>query len=211
MLIGALFVEKRLITQEQLEIALEEQRRTGERLGEILVERFGVSRLDLADALAEQWAEYERQGTEEQQVPPSESPAAFVLAEERTAAPEEAPKRPIGEIFLERGMVSSEELEYALDEQRESGRRLGEILVAKGNLSRLELASALADQWASFQKLRPPSASNGVAASTSAPDPAPVMPTPEVSPGSSSTSLGSGASSDQVDALRGRLDRKSVV
>ena len=65
-LIGAIFVEKGLITEEQLELALEQQRATGERLGEILVEQFGVERLDLASALAEQWAEYERQGQAEE-------------------------------------------------------------------------------------------------------------------------------------------------
>ena len=211
LLIGALFVEKGLITQEQLDIALEEQQRTGNRLGEVLVERFGVSRLDLASALAEQWAEYERQGTTEQQESHSEVRDLVAVSDEWSGAPEDAdtdvdaaPKRPIGEIFLERGMISADELDLALEEQRESGRRLGEILVGKGNLSRLELASALADQWASFQKLRPPSASNGVPPLQPAdPVPTPVMPTPEVS---SFASAVPGAASDQVDALRARLE-----
>ncbi len=210
LLIGALFVEKGLITQEQLDVALEEQQRTGNRLGEVLVERFGVSRLDLASALAEQWAEYERQGTVEQQESPSEERDFVAVSDEWSGAPAEAdaepaPKRPIGEIFLERGMVSEDELEHALVEQRDSGRRLGEILVGQGNLSRLELASALADQWASFQKLRPPSASNGIPPlpTAEAAAPAPVMPTPEVSPAVSATS---GATNDQVDALRARLE-----
>ena len=209
LLIGALFVEKGLITQEQLDVALEEQQRNGERLGEILVERFGVSRLDLASALAEQWAEYERQGTTEQQESHAESRDVAAVSDEWSGTPEAsddeaAPKRPIGEIFLERGMVSADELERALDEQRESGRRLGEILVGKGNLSRLELASALADQWASFQKLRPPSAANGVPPLPAADaTPTPVMPTPEVSPSQSAVA---GAASDQVDALRARLE-----
>jgi chromosome segregation ATPase len=217
LLIGALFVEKGLITQEQLDVALEEQQRTGNRLGEVLVERFGVSRLDLASALAEQWAEYERQGTAEQlgnaeqQESHSVTHDLAAVSDEWSGASEDedaAPKRPIGEIFLERGMVSAEELDLALDEQRQSGRRLGEILVGQGNLSRLELASALADQWASFQKLRPPSGSNGApnaqtpdAAPT--PSAAPVLPTPEVS---SSASMVLGAASDQVDALRARLE-----
>ena len=121
LLIGALFVEKGLITQEQLDVALEEQQRTGNRLGEVLVERFGVSRLDLASALAEQWAEYERQGTTEQQESNAETCDPVAVSDEWSGAPEDAnedadavPKRPIGEIFLERGMVSSEELDRAL-------------------------------------------------------------------------------------------------
>lgn len=208
LLIGALFVEKGLITQQQLDVALEEQQRTGTRLGEVLVERFGVSRLDLASALAEQWAEYERQGTTDQHAPHAEIRDQAAVSEDGNGPMEDsdetedvAPKQPIGEIFLERGMVSEQELDLALNEQRESGRRLGEILVGKGNLSRLELASALADQWASFQKLRPPGASNG-ATSPEEPVPSLVMPTPEASP----SAMIPGATSDQVDALRARLE-----
>jgi len=61
-LIGSIFVEKGLITQEQLDEALRLQAETGERLGEIVVGEFGVSRLELASVLAEQWAEFERGG-----------------------------------------------------------------------------------------------------------------------------------------------------
>lgn len=62
--IGRIFVDKGLIAQEQLERALELQEESGERLGEILVTQFGVARLDLASALAEQWAVLEREGKE---------------------------------------------------------------------------------------------------------------------------------------------------
>jgi hypothetical protein len=168
-LIGAMFVEKGLITEEQLQSALAEQRESGERLGEILVEHYGVSRLDLASALAEQWAEYERP-TGAPGGAPEEDLAAVAGewegAQERPGAqdvelPAEValdPRRPIGEIFLEQGLLTSDQLDEALREQAETGQRLGELLVAKGVVSRLELASALADQWAALQKLRPPGA-----------------------------------------------------
>ncbi len=55
--IGTILVERRLITDAQLELALKEQEATGRPLGEICVERFGLDRLSLADALAEQWQE----------------------------------------------------------------------------------------------------------------------------------------------------------
>ena len=53
--IGAIFVEKQLITPGQLALALEEQEKTGRLLGEICVARYGVDRMRLADVLAEQW------------------------------------------------------------------------------------------------------------------------------------------------------------
>jgi hypothetical protein len=61
--IGTILVEWRLITQRQLTQALDEQERTGRLLGEILVSGYGVSRVDLADALAEQWQEANRAAT----------------------------------------------------------------------------------------------------------------------------------------------------
>jgi chaperonin cofactor prefoldin len=58
--IGSILVEHGLITQEQLVQALDEQERSGRLLGEILVSSFGVTRVALADALAEQWQEANR-------------------------------------------------------------------------------------------------------------------------------------------------------
>ncbi len=69
---------------------------------------------------------------------------------------EDIERRPIGEIFVEHGMVSQSQLESALSAQGESGQRLGEVLVAQGAITRLELASALAEQWSTLQKIRPP-------------------------------------------------------
>ena len=53
--IGGIFVELGLITNDQLQSALDVQRATGARLGEILVEQGSLSRLDLAGALAAHW------------------------------------------------------------------------------------------------------------------------------------------------------------
>lgn len=150
-LIGVILVEKGLITGEQLEDALRLQQETGERLGEIVVAAFGVSRLELASVLAEQWAALESPG------------GGVVAAPERAMQPAvplmpaDVPiRRPIGEIFVELGFITSDQLDAALVVQRETGSRIGEILVEQGSLSRLDLASALAEQWSVLQKLRPP-------------------------------------------------------
>lgn len=55
--IGTILVEMGIVPQGQLDSALDEQRHTGRLLGEILVSSYGVSRVDLADALAAQWEE----------------------------------------------------------------------------------------------------------------------------------------------------------
>ena len=56
-------------------------------------------------------------------------------------------RRPIGEFLVERGLVTPDELEAALAQQRLSGQRLGEILVERGLISRMALASVLGEQW----------------------------------------------------------------
>ena len=61
-LIGTVFVERGLLSESQIRVALEIQRETGQQLGQILVERFGVSRHELASVVAEQWAEFGRSG-----------------------------------------------------------------------------------------------------------------------------------------------------
>jgi hypothetical protein len=56
-------------------------------------------------------------------------------------------RRRIGEVFVQLGYVTSEELDAALRVQQETRKHLGEILVERGKLSRLDLASALSEQW----------------------------------------------------------------
>jgi hypothetical protein len=68
--IGAILVERGLITESQLAGALEEQRRSGRLLGEIFVSSYGVSRVALADALAVQWAEAQQHISLEAERPP---------------------------------------------------------------------------------------------------------------------------------------------
>ncbi len=174
-LIGSIFVEKGLITDLQLEHALELQRESGSRLGEVLVAHFGLSRVELASVLAEQWAEHERAGRQaeaDQAAQGDNGPAPQVKA----VAPEDidytdpVDRRPIGEIFVERGFVTELQLEQALDVQKQTGERLGEILVATGSLTRLDLAGALAEQWSSLQKLRPPAPKPSVAWQQAAPE-----------------------------------------
>jgi hypothetical protein len=55
--------------------------------------------------------------------------------------------RPLGQLLVEQGMLTPSELERALAEQQESGKRLGETIVALGFVSGPELGNALAAQY----------------------------------------------------------------
>lgn len=53
--LGELLLSRGLITARQLDVALEQQRRTGERLGRVLLTLGHVKRVDLGQALADRW------------------------------------------------------------------------------------------------------------------------------------------------------------
>jgi hypothetical protein len=55
--------------------------------------------------------------------------------------------RPLGELLVEKGLVTERELEHALALQKETGRLLGAILVERGYVSGPALAVALAEQY----------------------------------------------------------------
>jgi chromosome segregation ATPase len=57
------------------------------------------------------------------------------------------PWRPLGRILVEQGLLTSEELETALEQQERTGKRLGEAIVECGFVSGPELSNALATQY----------------------------------------------------------------
>jgi hypothetical protein len=132
--LGTLLVEDGLVSDDQLERALSEQRKTGRLLGEILVDWSFVTGIGLAQALAKQ------HGVDVQPKDGAEATAS-------TGAKTVKAWRPLGKLLVEGGYVSEVELEQALAKQHEDvGRRLGEILVEDGYLSGPSLANALAEQ-----------------------------------------------------------------
>jgi general secretion pathway protein E len=67
---------------------------------------------------------------------------------------------PLGQILIDRGLIGAEDLDRALELQRERGDKLGKILVDMGYLAQRDLLSALAEQLglAIAQIAAPPSA-----------------------------------------------------
>jgi hypothetical protein len=60
---------------------------------------------------------------------------------------ETAAKRRLGDIFVDRGTITTAQLDEALAVQREAGGRIGEILVELGYVTRVALAGVIAEQW----------------------------------------------------------------
>jgi len=56
------------------------------------------------------------------------------------------PKKRLGDILIAKGLISREDLEKALAEQKRSAERLGQILVSEGYVNRLVLSQAIAEQ-----------------------------------------------------------------
>ena len=136
--LGALLVDRGLLSGDQLQGALKEQRRSGRLLGEILVEAGLVSAFSLTRALSEQHGvQLKTNGNAEPRE--VEGPAQQT---------EPTEWRPLGKLLVENGFLTKIQLEQALAEQLTSGGRrlLGEILVATGALSPLDLARALGEQ-----------------------------------------------------------------
>ena len=104
--------------------------------------------------------------------PPSLEPPALPVSAEPNSWP------PIGELFVQRGYVTAEQLEEALDEQHRTGERVGEILVKHGWISRVDLAGALSTQWSWTREQEQLQASSPPPLASVS-----VLPVPTVTPG----------------------------
>jgi hypothetical protein len=130
--LGALLADEGLLTETELELALEEQQRTGRLLGQIIVDRGYVSAFSLARVLSAQ------HGVE------VNAPAEPAPEPNLAAVP--ASWRPLGRLLVEKGLITQTQLAEALLTQAETDGRLGEILVQRGHVTPSQLAHALSEQ-----------------------------------------------------------------
>ncbi len=114
-LLGALLVKSGRITAQQLDEAIAEQKRSGERLGEVFMRLGMLTELQLKGLL--DWQKNQQ-------------------------APAETPLR-LGELLVATGHITREQLGRALAKQGDSGRKLGDILVAEGYVRRSEVNRAV--------------------------------------------------------------------
>lgn len=77
----------------------------------------------------------------------SESPTTGVRRGALPSPRQAAVDRPVGQVLVQRGLLSEDQLAWALEVQRRTRSRLGEILVSSGLVSRIDLHRALARAW----------------------------------------------------------------
>ena len=129
--LGELLADEGLLTPTELELALDEQRRTGRLLGQIVVDRGYVSAFSLARVLSAQHGVNLHKPAEPEPAPHlAEVPGTW---------------RPLGHVLLDQGLVTKSQLAEALLAQT-ADRRLGELLVERGLISGADLARALSEQ-----------------------------------------------------------------
>jgi chromosome segregation ATPase len=115
-------------------------------------------------------------------------------------------RRTIGEILLEHGYVTKEQIAEATALQAESGRPLGQILVESGMITRLELASALAEQWSdSGAPIGPPPGISPLSGTQPAAEPSEPRPTPAAATPDQSELR------SRIETLEVELERLQVV
>jgi hypothetical protein len=129
--LGTLLADEGLLTDTELELALDEQRRTGRLLGQIVVDRGYVSAFSLARVLSAQ------HGVDLQAPEPEPEP-------QLTDVP--TTWRPLGRLLVEKGLITQTELAEALLQQNDANGRLGEILIERGVITATDLAHALGEQ-----------------------------------------------------------------
>jgi len=107
-LLGELLLKAKRITPEQLSAALEEQRKSGGKLGSILIRRGLLNENELKAVLSFQ----QHQG--------SEAPASTVFR--------------LGEILVATEQITREQLEAVLAHQKLSKKKIGELLIEAGHV-----------------------------------------------------------------------------
>jgi hypothetical protein len=159
--LGELLVSEGILSPDELEDALAAQRKTWPQkpLGELLLASGVVSPPLLVRLLAQQCQVQLEEDTgfgtglrraieqrHTERARPEEPAAAPVEALVDVPAPVSEGPRLLGELFVAQGLLTDEQLRWALAEQAESGRLLGEIVVQHGLVSMVALVNALVEQ-----------------------------------------------------------------
>jgi hypothetical protein len=151
--LGELLVLKELLAHDEIEHALEEQRDSGRRLGEILLDRGLVSELVLRQTLAElanPQVELEEGFTSglrlallERQAPRRGGADGLERAD---GAATGRFRRRLGELLLMKRLIEDHDLIELLDEHARTGSPLGQLALERSLISETMLATLLTEQ-----------------------------------------------------------------
>lgn len=133
-LLGQILLDGEFISPQDLERALAEQKRSNERLGEVLVRIGALDQKDLDAVLAVQ--------------------TQFSSREEAVSAAAGV-RELLGELLLRARLITKDQLDGVLAEQQRTGEKLGTVLVRMGHLSGDELVTMLAFQQQQTISARP--------------------------------------------------------
>lgn len=117
--LGDMLMDRRMISVEKLESAMLRQKKTGQRLGEVLVELGFIDPRDLAQVLAMQ------------------SGQSIVAA---------SPAPRLGDILLDRRLLTAIQLDIAMARQKETGQRLGEVIAQMGLATQQDIEACIVRQ-----------------------------------------------------------------
>jgi chitinase len=120
--IGQILLDGGFLPPQNIEAALEEQMYTNELLGQVLVRMSILDPTDIAVALSVQ--------SHLDSVEDAVKIAAGV-------------RRMLGDLLVQAGRISTEQLEQAIAEQKRTGEKLGETMVRQGLLTEKELSGVL--------------------------------------------------------------------
>jgi hypothetical protein len=137
MLLGQILLQRGHILEEHIHQAMKVQRATPLRMGDIFVKIGACSRAQVAEALNHQ-AQFRRVRENL-----AEADAQKPKADTRGTGLKLVGEAMIGEILIERNVITRRQLERALEVQKQTGTRIGEALVKLGATTMEQIEQAL--------------------------------------------------------------------
>jgi hypothetical protein len=137
MLLGQILLQRGQILEEHIHQAMKVQRTTPLRFGDVLVKIGACTRQQVSDALAHQASLRRVRENLHEANPPKER--APILGTSLKLVGEAL----LGEILIERNVITRRQLERALEAQKQTGQRIGDTLVKIGATTMEQIEQAL--------------------------------------------------------------------
>ena len=150
MMLGQILLQRGHILEEHIHQAMKVQRTAPLRIGDILVKIGACSRVQIEEALRHQSSFRRIRGSLAESDPPASTQRVLKLdsPEMRGTGLKLVGEIMLGEILIERNVITRRQLERALEVQKATGARIGEALVKMGATTHEHIEHALRLQGA---------------------------------------------------------------